>query len=445
MTKNLIQQLPYKFFILSILVANFGVSNRAVFALTLKEAVELSRARSPNIEEARRKLDEARATEWKTWGTVAPTVTSALSYQRQADALTATKPRFDGQSFNFYQFETTITQPILQRGIVNGVLGSRLGADLGRLSFEIADRDLIINVVKNFFSLLLKKREVETLKKSKDVREQSLQIAQRRSRIGRAQRLDVLQIQTQIALLEPKIQKSENELSSAAAQLAILIGEHERRSLQVEGSLDFPQPAELVKSLEPFKAQAPELKSKSLEIQASEYKNTAAMTDYWPKLFGEGTWSRSGFKKGDLTNSDSTQWSVGLTLSIPLFQGGQGWFNNQILNAQVGQLRAQQHQLIDQWAQDQVTANEELETAEAMIQSTRRAFDLAQQAVKVARDDYKISNIDALQLLNTEQDLLDSELALNQSKFDFIDKLTKYTKVYGVGSDILFERLVAFK
>jgi outer membrane protein TolC len=169
------------------------------------------------------------------------------------------------------------------------------------------------------------------------------------------------------------------------------------------------------------------------------------MSDYWPKILGEGSWSRSGFKKGEITNSDATAWSVGIRLSIPLFQGGRSLYDNQVFNSQVLQLRAQQKQLLDQWSQDQVTAREELETAEAMIHSTSRAFELAGQSVKLAKDDYKVSNIDYLQLLNTEQDLLDSELALNQSKYDFIDKLTKFTKVYGISSDILFDRLTASK
>lgn len=417
--------------------------NADLSALTLKDAVELGRAQSPTIAESRQKLDEARANRFKAWSAVTPTLSSSIGYSRQADALTSSRPRFDGQSYHYYSLTATLSQPILYRGAINAVLAARMGSDLGEIAYEIADRDLSLNVVQTFYSVLLKKREVETLKKSKTLRTESLQIAERRSKIGRAQRLDVLQIQTQIALLEPKIQKAENELSTVAAQLAILIGEHERKSVSVEGDLEIPNPRIILEKLKAAQSTAPELRKKALEIESTEYKNTVAMTDYWPKLSGEGTWSRSGFKKGDLTDEDAAQWSLGVKLSIPLFQGGRGWFDNQILNSQVLQLRSQQRQLLDQWSQEQITARDELETAGSMIESGTRAFKLAEQSVKVAKEDYKVANIDYLQLLNTQQDLLDAELALNQAKYDFISKLTKYTKVYGVRSDLLFEQLSA--
>jgi outer membrane protein len=409
--------------------------------LKLQDAVNLAVDRNPAVLQAKEKLNEASAVSTLALAKSLPVVNGTLQANRQKDSLNSSRPRFDGDSYNFYTGQLEFSQTLLQRGYLSTIFAGGVEKPIREFDLQTSKRDLTFQVIQSFYKVLLDTHNIITLRKAQSVYKQSLDTAEHRLKIGRGQRLDALQARTQLALIAPKIEKTESDLKISGAELANLLGDREARSVEINGRLEPPNLKEIKSKLESSLSKVLELERMKLSLQQAENVQVATLGKHWPQLKAVGDIGRTGFKKGDLTDDDSTAWSVGLQISVPIFSGFSYFFEKNQLSSQLLQLRLEEQKLKDQIALSQVKSNQDLNSAESVIQSSKIAYDLAEESVKEAKSQYRVANIDYTQLLSTEQNLLESELSYDQAKYDYIRSLTNYFAAWGYDPEILVESL----
>jgi outer membrane protein TolC len=162
---------------------------------------------------------------------------------------------------------------------------------------------------------------------------------------------------------------------------------------------------------------------------------------HWPELRLNGTIGRTGFKKSDLTDSSANLWTAGLQLNVPIFSGLSYFFEKGSLQSQSLQLKYQEQELRNQLSSNQVKFLQDLRSSESVITYSKAAYELADQSVKEAKRQYKLAAIDYVQFLTTEQKMIDSELALDQARFEYLSLLTKYFRAYGYPPEVLVDSL----
>src|SRR5262249_46104483 len=113
---------------------------------------------------------------------------------------------FGGQPYNQYRILFNATQPLWDGGAAfAGLRYTRKDRELKRYQVEIAEKTLTESVIEAFYSVLLAERELQILRETYSLNKATLATAERYFRIGRGQKIDVLQMRTQVALLPPKI------------------------------------------------------------------------------------------------------------------------------------------------------------------------------------------------------------------------------------------------
>lgn len=412
-----------------------------IIGLNLMDAVDLAVKHDPVLQRAGAGITEASAQGWLSFSEALPSLNGNLSYQRKKDSVLNGRALFNGDSYNSYEATLNAHQTLLARGFFSGIFAGRGLKPIKVLEYEIAQRKVVFDTIQLFFKILLTNKNLATYKKALSIHQQSLEEAQHRLKIGRGQRLDVLQSKTEIALLDPKVRKASNDLKTAAAELAKQIGKPEDLEMKLQGELKVPVLEDLKKLLEGSPTKIPEIEKAKLELENLKDQNTVILGQHWPRMDFEGSYGRTGYRKNDLTDGDATSWMAGINLSIPLFSGLSYIHERRSLEAKEAQSSFEEIRVRQEIALDQVKAREELDTAEAVIKSSKIAWELAEEALKEARRDYRVANIDYLQLLSTEQKLIDSELAWDQAQFDLITALTKYFTSCGYAPEILVKTL----
>ena len=110
----------------------------------------------------------------------------------------------------------------------------------GLISTQIAEKSLVREVKKLFYSLLLLNESVQIFEQSLDLAQRRLDLARARERIGSASELDVLAEEVNLESVRPQIIEQRDSYEIALANFKRLLGLKQDVELNLIGGLDVP-------------------------------------------------------------------------------------------------------------------------------------------------------------------------------------------------------------
>ncbi len=400
--------------------------------MNLQRVVDLAIEKDATIKIAQNKKEESQAKRRQAASSLFPSISISSSALEKKDALASPVALFGGEPYNFYDVSLQLTQPIYRGGLFSNTLSLLNKENSAKeVELEIAERDLITKSVQTYYLVLLTRKKIETLEKIETVNREVLKTAQRKAAVGVGKNLAVLQAKTQLALLKPRITEALLELQVKATILADLIGETSRDKISVKGELTVLNVASLIEERKRQKTRRPELEKIQIAIEQSENKRGMEMAKHLPQLNFVANAGRSATKSADLSQEDRTTWYFGAQLTIPIFTGLSSVYERQVLAAQTQTLEYEKSKLQKDLALEQIQAEKELEAAMELIDGSQIARDLATEALKEAQRLYNAGTTTFLELTLAQRDLVDSELALDQSKYGLITKTLRYYTANG--------------
>jgi outer membrane protein len=399
--------------------------------LTLKTAVDMALTQNPNFLKARENIHYSEAGVPLIRSSLFPTVQATGTGYEKKDAAGNGNPLFGGDNYNQYVADIKLTQVLFQVGAISALGNAQKSLEISRLNSEISSRDLIGEVIKAYFQIVLNARNVETLMRQDRFVKESLNVAQSRERTGRGRLLDVLQVKTQVSLLQAQIFDAQNQLQIAAANLAYLIGDTGQKSFKITETLQAPDVAQVDTDVDLKHYQIPEILRDELAIEQLDDLKQMTLGKNLPNLALIGDYNYSNFKKEDLFNSYSNGWYVGLQLTIPIFSGFSSFYEQRQLTSQRLQLEFDKKYVESTVTYKQVTNRKLLETASNSINSGTEALKLAIATSDEAKRNYRYATIDFLQFLTVEKDYVQAEQDLNKQKFQYITALADYYSASG--------------
>ena len=395
----------------------------AAVNLTLENAVQSATSKNPAAQTARERLIEGEQSYPITRALVLPTLTAQLDYNFRKDPLNLGQPLFGGESYNFYSFGLKFMQPLYSGGGVSaGLSSSKKELEIRQREVSIADRDLTLRVLQSFYGVLIQQRRIETLERNLAFEKELASTAQVKYRQGTARLLELLSIKTQLALLEPNIERARGELKVRAAERAQLIGDPNVSELQVTATLD-PAPWDQVEAAAKADDRTPSIpeleKIKIAQEQAIDNKEMN-LAKHFPQLRLVGTWGREAYVKADLLDSFSTRWTAGLSLEVPIFSGLSSIYERRKFASQIALLSIEEARLRDQFALSQIQARKDIELAKTVVAANREALKLANDAMKEARTTYRLGTSTYQQLFDAEQRQTEAEFQYDQARYEAI-------------------------
>jgi outer membrane protein TolC len=394
--------------------------------LGLREVVNEALAKNPKISGAKERINQADAQIPVVRSSVLPTLSLIGSAEERKDSVDSPKVRFGGNIYNNYQTDLRLTQSLFIYGSVAALESAQKERELRKLDREISERELTNSVILAFFEIVLKVRNVETLRRDEGIVKESLVVAEKRSRTGRGQLLDVLQVKTQLALLKTQISESENHVKVAVAKIANLLGDPHSKEVKVKNVLEFPELSYFDKDVKLKEFRLLELEKSRISIAQIDNLKASSLGAHMPSLNANADYYYGSTKQADLFANTSSSWAVGLTLTIPIFSGFSSFYQQQGFNSQRLQLEYERANIENSANLQQVTARKNLETAALGISQGKETLKIATQASGEARRMFRLSVIDLMQFLEVQRSYVEAESMLNKSKFNYLTALVAY-------------------
>lgn len=263
-------------------------------------------------------------------------------------------------------------------------------------------------------------------------------LTQNKFNAGSASAVDTAKAVAQAASTEATIPTSETSYKEAVHRLGVLLG-RDPAALAARLARVTPIPAPRLPLPKGIPADVLTLRPdvRKAERQLAQYTARIGQAEaaLYPDVSLSGSVSTTALKLGDLGKNSSIGWSIGPTLSVPIFNGGK-------LRAAVEVAQAQRDQYHIAWRSAVLAALEDVENATVSLAQERiRIRSLSEsaqhygEAARLSRSLYESGSSSFLDVLDAERSQFSAEDTLLQSRVSVAKDYVALAKALGGGWD----------
>jgi multidrug efflux system outer membrane protein len=370
----------------------------------LNQLEEQAISQNQDLKQAVARVDEARARARLSGAEFFPSLTLQPSYTRTQ--VTTDNPQFAKIPIpgilNRYEPYNSFSVPLdLSYEIdIWGRVRRTFEAAQAQAQASVADYQNVLltlnsDVAVEYFTLREYDSEIQILNDTVKARAESLRINKVRLQAGRATSVDVAQAQTDLTNAEAQLAAVQQNRAETGDALAVLCGTY-ASDLQIP-----PNPLTLVPPEIPAGLPAsllerrPDVAEAERMMAARNAQIGVAYAAFFPSVTLTGQGGVLSARATDLFRWENTIWSIGPSISLPIFDGGQNNSNLQIARAQYNQAVASYRATVLGSVKDVEDALADLrflatetEALRQSVLSARQATDLQQQRFRVGETNY---------------------------------------------------------
>ena len=370
--------------------------------LSLSECISIGLKQNPSAEISLQNLKAVEEKIGEAWGGYYPSfkLSSAHTYTAE-QALTLQGP--DAYDTRFF-----VKQTLFDAGATSDLVRS-IRHSVTAQNYEVKKTTLdIVLSVKNAFYDVLKKRDLlDVARTSLATAEKHLAQSKELYKEGLAPRSDVIKAEVQVSNARLYVIKAENSFHSAKANLATAMGQTVTTDFNVVSGDE-----RLLPMLTSFKdvlllayEQRPELKGSRARIESAKASIDQAKSGLYPNLSLDASY---GWQQGDFSPTDK-KWSIGLTVSIPIFEQLTARSKISQAAANLAGLKA---------TETQTVRNVELDVQQAWLslKEALELYDVTKKSLEQAEEDMKVSEGRYKEGLGNILEVIDAQTGLTQAK-----------------------------
>ena len=362
-------------------------------SLTLAQAIQAARIGSPDLAQARAEVDAATAATRGASAQTRPTL-STTTYATAGDSsniLTSSpgiRPQniFSVPARGFADQDLMLMVPLSTGGRLgqNIIQAQRQGESAG-LSVQAMRLTLDFQVTQTYARALLGQARVETAQARLTAEDEQIRVTGERVTVGRMAPVDLHREQAEQADARQALLAAQNDAALALVDLKALLGLAQESVLTLADTLDTPPadmsppPATVAEAVRVAQSRRPEVAAALARTAAAQASVASARGAYSPQVYA--------IAMGDAqfgVGSGHVGYTVGLTASLPLLDGGQRQADVDAAAAQlrVAQTEADKARL--QAARESAGAWLTLQTATAQIGAAQTGLAAAQESYDLA-------------------------------------------------------------
>jgi multidrug efflux system outer membrane protein len=365
----------------------------------------LAAAQNQDLKAAVARVDEARARARLSGASFFPDLTLAPSYTRTQ--LPADSPQFSKvpipgiltrlEPYNSFSVPLDLSYEIDLWGRVRRSFESaQAQAQASVADYENVLLTLNSDVAVEYLTLREYDLETRILQDTVKARTESLRINKVRVQAGRATDVDVAQAQTDLTNAEAQLAAVQQNRAETENALAVLCGGNASDLPLPFHPLDLAPPPVIPVGLpSSLLERRPDVAEAERTMASKNAQIGVAYAAFFPSVSLTGQGGVLSARATDLFHWQNTIWSIGPSISLPVFDGGQNLSNLQIARAQYNEAVAQYRGSVLNSVRDVENALADLQflaretdALHQSVRSARKATDLQQKRFRVGETDY---------------------------------------------------------
>lgn len=313
------------------------------------------------------------------------------------------------------------------------IAARRAGAAAAEADFEQRQNSVLGQAVDAHLSVARDRTLLRLQQDQTEVLQQLLVSSSARAKLGDLTRTDVDQARARLAGSEARSAQAQAALEISSQEYWRLTGKIPESDLTLDDDLDVVPDA---RALAALVQQSPAIRAASFRIDEAAAQVRSARSLRYPSVsfFAQVTHRAVGSVL--FRPSDRTQVLAGLSLKLPLYQGG-------AVGARVRAALADQSRLIEQRTDTERSLIAEIRALYAQLQAEEGAVGLgrvaaaaAQEAKTVIIAQNAVGERSFLDILNAQQELLDAQRRLVQARADRVSVAYRIMALFGRLDDV---------
>lgn len=379
--------------------------------LSLREAIQAAIDNNVNVRLLKERIAAAQAQANTSLGALLPNVGGYLNGRNQtvnlaafglpADRLGALGlTRSVTEPFEVYDARATLVQNIFSLSLIQRWRAAKSGIEVAGLEAEVTKRDVMATAGLLYIEALRADEAVKAREADIELSQQLLKLARNRKAAGVATGLDVTRQEVELENNNQRLLVSQNELESARLNLIRSLGIAFDVRLILTDDLKFvpvePQAPE--QALMAAREQRLELRVQENRQRLASFTLSSVTSERIPSLSLNGDYGWIGLKPEDALATRS----IGLTFSIPIFDGGQRESRISETRSRVRQELIRMKDVSDQVTLEVRNALLTLELSRQQVTVAEKGMELALKELTFARDRFTAGLTTNIEVTNAQ-------------------------------------------
>jgi outer membrane protein TolC len=355
-----------------------------------QQALSLIRKRSTSLATAQARIREANARSRQALSGVLPEISASGSVRRAL--LFATGATLTGSGVRpdvrvpfpatVWNAGASLRQPLLDLRAWHDVSTSEKATEAATVSAEDVERQALGALADTIVSVTTAERLAEVSRVSLRSNLSTLDLTQRRMRLGAASAVDVLRADQEVAVNRSDVVQADESVRRAREALGIALGYPEGWGVAPNISVDgLAADAQSVCTRISDPEQRSDVRAARLNVEVSERNTSSVSYGNAPTvdLVSDISYTTQP------NSARAVQWSIGAVLTVPIYDGGRLTAERGVNDATAEVARQQLTESARVARLEAVQAERSIQVAEADFIVSRQARDIAEESARLAR------------------------------------------------------------
>lgn len=413
-----------------------------VLQLTLEQAIEIALSENPTIRIAEQDIELKKVSQKEAWQNLLPTVdlNGGVTYTVKAATmnLNGMKFKMGKDATSTWNGALSVNLPIFAPAVYRTMRMTRTDIELAMEKSRASNMDLVNQVSKAYYQLLLAQDSYDVLTKSYEVSEKNFNVVNAKYQQGRVSEYDKISAEVQMRNIKPSVVAARNGVTLSKLQLKVLLGIGDKDmdvlindnlknyEMQVANhDLDMVTTLENNTALKQLDL-SEKLLNHSLKIQKTGLMPTLALnySYQYQSLYNPNFefWHYDWFPSSTLS----------LTLSVPLYRAS-NFTKIKSARIQLEQLNETRLNTERQLSMQVQAYKDNMQASTEQLSSNKESVAQAEKGRMIAEKRYEVGRGTILELNSSEVALTQAQLAYNQAIYDYLVARSDLNYVLGNG------------
>lgn len=400
-----------------------------VLQLTLDEALKIALSDNPTIKVADQDIELKKVSAKEAWQSLLPTVdlNGTITYTIKTATMNigGNQVKMGNDASNTWNGALNISLPVYAPAVYRTMKMTKDDIALAAEKSRASRLDLINQVTKAYYQLMLAQDSYAVLQKSYNYSEENYNVVKAKFEQGSVSEYDKISAEVQMRNIKPNVVAAVNAVNLAKTQMKVLLGIGDPElEIQIQDNLkNYEQTVHEHDPLEQVSLEQnttlrqftfnEKLLDHSLRIQKSAFIPTLALNYQYQyqALFNQN------FQFWNYNWTPSS--TLALTLSIPLFHAD-NFTKMKTTRIQMQQLAENRLNTERQLNMQVQTYLDNMQASNEQMASNKESVAQAEKGLLIAQKRYDVGRGTILELNSSEVALTQAELTYNQAIYDYL-------------------------
>jgi len=419
--------------------------------VSLPKALEIAMSSSPTIKVANKEIERVDYSKKEKFAALFPSISASASYSKSIEAQKMILPiaMFGLPAGtiipgfvpdNSFGAGISASLPIIAPTLWSSLKMTKLDVELTLESARSSKLSLINQVTKAYYGILLAQDSYNVFKRSYDNTVENARIIQNKFKQGTVSEFEWIRADVEARNAKSNVVSAETAVNMSILQLKMLLGMDMFTTLKAQGSLvDFEANmyGDVLKIDTTTLHSNSDLNQFDIKVKQLDHSLKIQKAAWWPTLNASFMYQYQSMGDNNLTFS-KYQWfpvsSAGLSLAIPVFQGGARVYKQKQLQIQIDEMKDQRDNLRHSLEMQVITSLDNIKKAIEKIASNKEGLRQAEKAVAISQKRYDVGSGTYLDITTSQLAYIQAGLMYNQSIFDYLSAKSDLEKLLGKDS-----------